>query len=108
MALAKFVQEGHTIDCVPDVDLPAGEVYIRGDLVGVTKAPILANTLGPLGVTGVFDFPKATAQAIPFGTTCHWDLNALQAVTVAADGLIGKCVRDAAVGETTVRIRLFQ
>ena len=58
---AQYVQDGEGIDYTPAADTPAGTVVVQGNLIGVTKKPIDANTLGTIAVEGVFDFPKSTA-----------------------------------------------
>ncbi len=109
--MATFVQDGRTIDHTPGSDVAAGAVVVQGELLGVAKVPIPANTLGALAVEGVFDFPKATGggTAITAGANCYWNAGAQQATTTATGNkLIGKCVRAAADADTTVRIRLMQ
>lgn len=59
MATAVFQHGGNAIDHTPTADVAAGDVVVQGDLIGVAKTPIPANTLGALAVVGVFDFPKA-------------------------------------------------
>jgi len=109
--MATFVQDGRTIDHTPGSDVAAGAVVVQGELVGVAKVPIPANTLGALTVEGVFDFPKATGvgTAIAAGANCYWNAAAQQATTTASGNkLIGKCVRAAADADATVRVRLMQ
>ena len=111
--MATFVQDGRTIDHTPGSDVAAGAVVVQGELVGVAKVPIPANTLGALAVEGVFDFSKATGagSGIAVGANCYWDVAEAVAKTNAESGankLLGKCVRAAADADTTVRIRLMQ
>lgn len=109
--MATYVHEGKTIDYTPGTDTAAGMVVVQGELVGVTNRSILANKLGALSVSGVFDFPKATgaSTAIAAGTLCYWATGPQQATaTAAGNKLIGKCVKAAADADATVRIRLSQ
>ena len=109
--MATFIHDGSSIDYTPGSAVTAGAVVVQGELVGVAKVPIPANTLGALAVEGVFDFPKATGggTAITAGANCYWNAGAQQATTTATGNkLIGKCVRAAADADTTVRIRLMQ
>jgi predicted RecA/RadA family phage recombinase len=111
MAQAVFVHEGASIDYTPTADVAAGDVVVQGDLVGVAKLDIKANRLGALAVEGAFDFAKATGGGTAFavGALVYWNAAANQATTVAAGNkLIGKSVRAAADGDTTVRVRLDQ
>lgn len=108
---AIFIQDGDSIDYTPGADVAAGAVVVQGDLVGVTKRAIPANTPGSLAVTGVFDFPKATGggTAIAAGINVYWNAAAQQATTTASGNkLIGKTTRAAADADATVRIRLLQ
>jgi len=109
--MATFIHDGDSIDYTPGADVAAGAVVVQGELVGVARRPIPANTLGALAVEGVFDFPKATGvgTAITAGANCYWNAAAQQATTTASGNkLIGKCVRAAADADATVRVRLMQ
>jgi predicted RecA/RadA family phage recombinase len=57
---AKYVQDDDAVDYTPSSDVTAGQVVVQGDLIGVAKRPIPANTLGALTTEGIYDFPKAT------------------------------------------------
>ena len=71
----KFVQNGHSVDYTPGADVASGDVVVQGDMVGVAKLDIKANTLGALAVSGVFDFPKAAGDGgIAAGVRCYWDV----------------------------------
>ena len=113
MADAVFVQEGQQIDYTPGADVAAGDVVVQGDLIGVAKRPIAANTLGALAVSGVFDFAKQAGAGVTFsaGDKVYWDEANKVAVTTDGGGvnkLLGKAVRAAADNDTTVRVRLSQ
>lgn len=109
MAQATFVQDGECIDYTPVADVAAGDVVVQGDLVGVAKRDIPANTVGSLAVGGVFDFAKLAALALAVGTLVYWDDAADVATNVAAGNkLLGKVVRAAAAADATVRVRLSQ
>lgn len=109
----EYVQQGESIDYIPAADVAAGDVIVQGELVGVAKKDIKADTLGALAVEGVFDFPKATGggSAITAGSEVYWDEGAEQATTNAnagANKLIGKVILDAADADEYVRVRLSQ
>ncbi|MCG3127379.1 MAG: hypothetical protein CHACPFDD_02239 [Phycisphaerae bacterium] len=113
MPQATFVQDGMSIDYTPGAAVPAGEVVVQGELVGIAKFAIAANALGSLSVDGVYDFPKATGggTAITAGATLYWDDTNNRATTNAAAGankLIGKCIKAAVDADTTVRVRMSQ
>jgi predicted RecA/RadA family phage recombinase len=111
MALAVFVQQGEQIDYTPSADCSAGDVVVQGDLVGIARSAIPAGTPGSLAVAGVFDLAKASATEFAAGAKVYWD--ATNKLAVATDGggankLVGKAVRAAGNGLTTVRVRLSQ
>ncbi len=113
MATTKFVQEGNAIDYTPSSDVSAGDVVVQGELVGVAKLDIAANTLGALAVTGVFDFPKTTGvdTGIAAGANVYWDVADGVAKTddeTAENKLIGKTVAAAGDDDATVRVRMSQ
>lgn len=113
MPKATFIHDGGAIDHTPTGALAAGDVVVQGDLVGIARTPIVANALGSLAVTGVFDLPKATApgSAIGAGLKVYWDEAEQVAKTDAEAGankLLGKTIRQADDGDTTVRVRLEQ
>jgi len=111
MPTAVFVSEGNAIDYTPTADVAAGDVVVQGELVGIAKTPIVANTPGALTVTGVFDLPKATGAgtAIPVGSEAYWDAtNKVVTATAGTNKFLGKTVRAAADTDTTVRVRLKQ
>jgi predicted RecA/RadA family phage recombinase len=72
MAYATFSGEGRAIDYTPTTDVATGDVVVQGDLVGVARAPIPANTTGALVIASVFDFAKATGAGSGIGLLgCH-------------------------------------
>lgn len=113
MANVIFRHEGESIDYTPTADVAAGDVVVQGELVGVARLDIKANTLGALAAQGVFDFPKATggATAIAAGAVLYWDATNEVATTNSASGankLIGKSVAAAGDDDEMVRTRLDQ
>jgi len=111
MAQAIFRHDGGSIDYTPGADVAAGDVIVQGELVGVAKLDIKANTLGALAVAGVFDFAKATGggTAITAGASVYWDdTNNVATTTATGNKLIGKCVKAAADADATVRVRMMQ
>ena len=103
--------DGTSIDYTPAADVAAGDVVVQGELVGVAKLDIKANTLGALAVSGVFDFAKSTSggTAITAGANVYWDdTNNVATTTATGNKLIGKCVKAAADADATVRVRMSQ
>lgn len=113
MPTAIFIHDGNSIDYTPASDVASGAVVVQGDLVGVAKRPIPANTLGALCVAGVFDFPKASGvgSGIAVGVNAYWDASNGVATTDADGGAnkhLGKTVLAASDDDATVRVRLNQ
>jgi len=110
---AKYVHEGISIDYTPTADVAAGHVVVQGELVGVARLDIRANTLGALAVAGVFDFPKVTGggSAIAVGAKCYWDDTNDVATTndgAGANKYVGKAVKAAGDSDASVRVRMSQ
>ena len=113
MATAQFIHDGDSIDYTPGADVAAGAVVVQGDLVGVAKLAIAANTLGALAVKGVYDVPKTAGvgEAIGAGLKVYWDVADQVAKTDAEAGAnkyLGKTVLAAGDDDATVRTRLEQ
>lgn len=113
MPVAVFIHDGNSIDYTPGNDVASGAIIVQGDLVGVAKRPIPANTLGALCVAGVFDFPKATGvgSGIAVGVNAYWDETNGVATTDANGGAnkhLGKTTLVAGDDDATVRIRMNQ
>jgi len=106
MAKATYVHDGRSLDYTPSSDVSAGDVVVLGGLIGVAKIDIAANKLGALAVEGVFDFAKG-AEVIALWSNCYWDTeNQVATTTVGTNAVLGTCVKAAAEGDATVRIRL--
>jgi predicted RecA/RadA family phage recombinase len=110
---AKFIQQGSTVDYTPSSAVTAGDVVVQGELVGVAKLDIAADTLGALAVDGVFDFPKTAGvgEAIAAGAEVYWDVAdgvAKEDDETGANKLIGKTALAAGDDDTTVRVRMSQ
>jgi predicted RecA/RadA family phage recombinase len=106
---ARYIQGDEIVDYTPSAAVFAGQVVVQGDLVGVAKLDIPANTLGALATEGIYDFPKSTAggSGLAAGTTVYWDATANQATaTSVGNKQLGKVVLVAADADATVRVRL--
>lgn len=109
MAVATHVQEGEQIDYTPVGALAAGDVVDLGTCVGITFKPIEAGELGVLVIEGVFDVAKYTGEAISLWAPVYWDVGTTTATgTVGySEATIGKCVKEALAGDSTVRVKLI-
>ena len=110
---AEFIHDGKSIDYTPSAAVSAGDVVVQGDLIGIAKIDIPANTLGALAVQGVFDVPKTAGEgeAITAGAKVYWDVADGVAKTddeTGANKYLGKTVVAAADDDATTRVRLEQ
>ena len=110
---AEFIHDGKSIDYTPSAAVSAGDVVVQGDLIGIAKIDIPANTLGALAVQGVFDVPKTAGEgeAIASGAKVYWDVADGVAKTddeTGANKYLGKTVVAAADDDTTTRVRMEQ
>jgi predicted RecA/RadA family phage recombinase len=82
--IAKYVQKGESIDYTPAADVAAGDVVVIGNIVGVAKLDIPANTLGSLSLTGIYAVVKDTT-VIGLGTKVYWNAANKKATTTATN-----------------------
>ncbi len=107
---AQFIHDGKQIDFTPDVDVPVGSIVIQGDLVGITKRDLKADTLGSIAVEGVFDIPKdpADEEAFAAGQKVYATTDGIVTDVDASTFYLGKVVADAGPTDNIVRVRLSQ
>ncbi|MGN0880112.1 MAG: DUF2190 family protein [Oligosphaeraceae bacterium] len=101
---ASYVQRGDYIDIVPETDVSAGDIVVRGRLVGVSKLDIKAGTLGAVATSGVYDVAKG-GDAFAAGDKVYWSEAEGKAATEGGT-LLGLCVQDAEDTSPTVRVIL--
>ena len=111
--VARFIQDGKSVDYTPGSDVTAGDVVVQNDLVGIAKVDIAAGVLGALAVDGVFEMPKTAGvgEAIAAGSKVYWDVADGVAKTddeSSANKYLGKTVAAATDDDTTVTVRLDQ
>lgn len=101
---ARYIQRGDSIDFVPSTDLNAGEIVHLGNLIGITKIPIKAGTLGTLAVTGVFDVVKPRDLVFASGNNVYWDPQ--KSCTASSGVFLGIAIQNATAESDHVRILL--
>jgi len=109
---AKFVQEGAKLPITAVGAIAAGDVVVKGALVGVATSPILALAEGAIQIEGVFEFPKtggSGGNALTQGQRVDWD--AAAEVVIAADSddetrQLGYVFEAAAAEDLTVMVKL--
>jgi predicted RecA/RadA family phage recombinase len=109
---ARYVQNGDSIDYVPDVDIAAGTIVVADALIGVTKLDIKADELGALATTGVFDVVKGdgVTTAFDYGAAVYWNATTKRVSDAADDDfvLLGAAVTvgGSAADNDIVRVRI--
>lgn len=100
-----YVQPGNVMDAVVDSATDSGEVVVVGDVVGVAIADIAADTAGPVQVSGVFELPKASSEAISQGASVFWTGSAITA-TAGSNTAAGICWKSAESADALVQVKL--
>lgn len=105
---ATFIQNGDAIDIsAGSAAISAGAVIISGEIVGVAKLDIPANTVGAVALVGVFDVAKASADAFTVGAPVYFNATSRYAVSASSGNTkIGKAVAAAVSGGATVKVKI--
>ena len=104
--LARFVQDGLAINYRPAEAIAAGDVVVLGNLVGIARLDIAADTLGALATVGVFEIDKA-AEAVTVGAVLYWNATAKKVTATATGNIyIGKAVTAAEAADEKVCVLL--
>lgn len=104
---AEFFQDGKVIDLAVTDAVAAGDIVIAGNLVGVAKTDIPANTVGCIATEGVYKVEKAEGVSFTLGADVYW-----KAETGLAQGSgdgcvkIGIAVAAAANADATVKVKI--
>lgn len=107
MAL-NYVKDGDVLDYQNGgTAIAAGAVVLVGKRIGVALSAIAANAIGPLGMVGVWNISKASADVVAQGDLLYWD-NTNGRLTTSASGNTQAGFADAAAGNgaTTVNIKI--
>ncbi len=104
--MKNWIQPGDIVTVVAPAILTSGSGFMVGALFGVASSDAATGDNVEMAVTGVVDLPKA-AVAITQGAKVYW-ISATNNVTTTAAGntLIGCAIVAAAIGDSTVRVRL--
>jgi predicted RecA/RadA family phage recombinase len=101
-----FLHPGTYIDCVaPTGGVVSGNGYLFGAMFGIAMTSANAGDRFTLGVEGVWQLPKAAAQAWTIGQIVNWD-NAAKNVTTGAGTKIGVAAAAAASADAFGEVRL--
>jgi predicted RecA/RadA family phage recombinase len=108
--VATAISVGYRVDYTPNADVALGAVVVQGQLIGIADRPLPASKLGALAIKGVFGMPKATGSgsAITAGAKVYWDAaNSVVTTTVSTNVYVGKVIKAAADGDSTVSVLLI-
>ena len=103
---AKYVNCGKSVDIVPTKDIAAGEIVIRGNLIGIAHLDIPAGVLGSLSTEGIYNVEKSSGVTFEVGSFVYWNKNSGTATATETDTKIGVAVAAAASGDTSVTVKI--
>lgn len=96
---------GYTVGASETVT--AGDVVIKGEIIGVALGTGTEGSVVTIKTTGVFELPKATG-AITLGAKVYWDAtNSVVTTTATGNTLIGSAWSAQASADATVKVRLI-
>jgi len=105
--LKNFVQAGSNVTLTAPATVASGGVVIAGSIVGIAAGAAASGALVDVVVTGIFELPKVSAQAIGLGAPVYWDAATSLATAVSSGNTrLGTAVAAAANPSATVRVRL--
>ncbi|PRX29010.1 Predicted phage recombinase, RecA/RadA family [Meinhardsimonia xiamenensis] len=107
--MRNFVYPGDRMQITAGSAIASGQGVLVGSIFGVAEGDIASGASGVIVLTGVYDLPKAGAQAWSAGDKVYWDVGAGQCTTsdgAGANTLIGVAWQAAGSADTTGRVRL--
>ena len=107
MSKASYWQRGESIDYknTTETKIEANTVVKLAERIGIAGTDILPGTVGDIHMSGVFEFEKTSANAIPMGTSVYFDGTG---ITEAADSntLAGFAAADSAEEDKTILVKI--
>lgn len=75
MSKASYWQRGESLDYknATETTIEANTVVKMAERIGIAGTDILPGAVGDLHMSGVFEFDKTSANAIPMGTSVYFD-----------------------------------
>lgn len=109
MSKATYWQRGETLDYrnTTDTKIEANSILSFGSRIGVAGTDIFPGELGSLHVTGVFEMPKTSTEAIEMGTEVYFDGNGVTNTKSDDTSLAGYAVQAAATSDTVILVKLL-
>lgn len=108
MSKAAFWQRGEALDYKNKTAsvIEENTVVAINTRIGITGTYINPGETGSLHVTGVFEIPKASNEAITMGTAVYFDGTVITA-TVGTNTPAGYAAADAGATDTVVLVKLL-
>lgn len=100
-----FILSGDALVITAGANIAAGAGVQVGRIFGVAQADIAIGAEGAISLVGVYDLPKAAAQAWTPGALIYWS-GTNCTTTVGTNILIGVAARAQLAADTVGRVRL--
>lgn len=105
--MKNYVMDDRVITVAAPADVLSGAGVLVGTMFGVAAFDALSGVNVEIVTEGVFDLPKASAQAWTQGATIYWDNTAKNCTTTATSNTKIGVATDAAANPSSVgRVRL--
>lgn len=106
--MKNYIQPGDTLTVpAPTGGVLSGGVVIIGSLLGVATTTAAVGIPVAIKTTGVFEFPKVSAQAWAVGDKVYYDsATGFATATVGSNALLGTVTEAAANPSAVGRVRL--
>lgn len=105
----KFRQPGEVVDYTPSSAVAVNDVVRIGMLqLGVAAVAIAANATGSVNLSGIYELPKNTSDALVQGSHVWWDPTAAEVINTPVTGslFLGYAWAAAAASATTALVKL--
>ncbi|MBP2232557.1 putative RecA/RadA family phage recombinase [Azospirillum agricola] len=105
--MRNFIMPGNALSLIAPYLVNSGDGLLVGSIFGVAACAAASGAEVQVSVTGVYELPKASAQAWALGAKVYWD-NTNKLCTTASSGntLIGAATAVAANPSSTGIVRL--
>lgn len=106
--MRNYVQKGDTLTVpAPAGGVLSGSMLLIGTLFGVAASTADEGEDVAVSVEGVFELPKASADAVTIGATLYHDADNDVLTTTATDNTrVGYATAAAGAGTTTITVKL--
>ena len=107
MSKAEYWQRGESLDYTNTTEqkIEANTIVSFGSRVGVVGTPLLPKETGSVLVTGVFEMPKSSSNAINMGTTVYFDGKGI--TEAQGEVIAGYAVRAAEATDSIILVKLL-